>query len=110
MEFKDALRWALYYRILSFVSFLIGFGIIAIGILIGLGETISIITSTAPLTEPDVIERALQAANFPLTVVFVFIGLVVWRVGKAVAFYKTQTEAVKNEVQEESDSSTDGGH
>lgn len=90
MEAKRAVRWAAYYRGIATLSFIVGMGIAAYGFSTGLGETLDILINNYPAQQ----DEAQAAANVPLAVGSIVVGLLVWQVGKSVAFYWTLASAV----------------
>lgn len=103
---RTTVRLALYYRALATGSFLIGGAIAAVGLWLGLGDALAVLTQA--FLQEDLQSRVLEAANLPLTVVPVAVGVTVWQVGKATAFYWTFTRALEAGT-ELVDSGTDGG-
>lgn len=89
------LRLAVYYRAVATASFLVGATIASLGVWLGLGDAIAVFLGS--FLQGDAMSRTMAAANLPLTVLFVAVGVVVWQVGKAAAFYWTFTEALHSE-------------
>jgi len=90
MEAKRAVRWAAYYRGIATLSFVVGIGIAAYGFSAGLGEAIDILINNYPAQQAE----AEAAANVPLALGAIVVGVLVWQVGKSAAFYWTLTSAV----------------
>jgi len=95
-------RYAVYYRAVATVSFIIGMGIALAGVWLGLGDAVSVALDS--FLQEGVMGRAMDAANLPLTLGLVVVGVLVWQVGKTAAFYWTFTAALT-----ESDARPAGG-
>lgn len=93
-----ALRLAIYCRALATVAFLLGGGIAAVALWAGLGDAVGVLTSG--LFEEGVVNRAAAAANVPVAVGGTVVGVLVWQVGSAAAFYWTFTRALDSETAE----------
>lgn len=89
-----ALRLAVYYRGLATASFLVGGSIAAAGLWLGLREAALVFLRS--FLQEDVVARTLAAADLPVTVAGVVVGVTVWQVGKSAAFYWTFSEAVED--------------
>ena len=96
MDAKRTLRWAGYYFALSTASALVGFAIIALGATLGLSAAYGMYLDGASFG--SVLGTAAPG------LVVALIGIVIWRVGTAAAFYKTLTGAVDDEMGERFDS------
>lgn len=96
MDAKRTLRWAGYYFALSTAAAIVGFAIVAVGAALGLATAYGMILDGASYSS------ILGTAAPGLAVAL--IGIVVWRVGTAAAFYKTMTGAVNDEMGEQFDS------
>jgi hypothetical protein len=95
-------RYAVYYRAVATVSFLVGMGIALAGVWLGLGEAVAVALDS--FLQEGVMGRAMDAANLPLTLALVAVGVLVWQVGKTAAFYWTFSAALA-----EGDASPTGG-
>lgn len=96
MDAKRTLRWAGYYFVLSTTAALVGFAIVGIGVALGLT------TAYGMYTDGAATGAILRTAAPGLVVAL--LGVVVWRVGTAAAFYKTLTGAVDDELGQRFDS------
>lgn len=96
MNYKQSLRWAGYYLALSTASLVLGIAFIAAGIVIGLADGYVLYRAGA---SPD----ALLTTAVPGLALAV-LGLIVWRLGAALAFHKTVSGAVEEELSEQFDS------
>lgn len=88
MNYTEAAKWALLYRGIATVSFLVGFGIVLLGLVVGLGGAL-----TALASDPTGAGDALSQASPLVTLAFVAVGLVVWHLGKAFALFLTLPRA-----------------
>ena len=96
MDGTQALRWSLYYRLLASLSFVIGLGIAVAGLWIGVGNSIESLLVD--------LEGGVEQPNSPaLAGVGVVVGVLVWQVGKATAFYKTIVGATQSELEDDLD-------
>lgn len=100
MEAKQTFKLVGYYRLLSWLSFGVGIGLVALGVFLGLGETFRIVANDFPAE----FDAAVAAANPVPTVVLAVLGIVVWQVGKSIALTKTMERAIDVETE-----STDDG-
>lgn len=89
---STVLRYALYYRAVATVSFLVGMGIALAGVWLGLGDAVAVALDS--FLQEGVMGRATDAANLPLTLGLGVVGVLVWQVGKTAAFYWTFTAAL----------------
>ena len=96
MDAKRTLRWASYYFVLSTAAALVGFAIVGVGLLLGLTTAYGMYVDGASF-------GAIAGTAAPGLVVSL-LGIVVWRIGTAAAFYKTLTGAVDDEMGERFDS------
>ena len=96
MDTTRALRWGGYYTALATLGAVLGLAIVAAGAALGIGEALSMYFDGAGTT------AVLTTAAPGLIVAAV--GLLVWRLIAAVAFYKTVTGAVDEEMRERFDS------
>lgn len=96
MDATQAFRWSLYYRLLASLSFLLGLAIIVGTLWIGAGNMlVSLITDFG---------GGIESPNYPIvSVIGFFLGILVWQVGKATAFYKTLVDATQTELQDDLD-------
>ncbi|MFB6103722.1 MAG: hypothetical protein ABEJ57_01370 [Halobacteriaceae archaeon] len=91
MDSKRAARWAGVYFLLTVVATVVGVAVIAGGTALGVQELYETYDRTGDLSRSalmDAIPGLLVAA----------IGIAIWRFGKAIAFYKTLTGAVAEEL------------
>lgn len=91
MDSKRATRWAGLYFLATTVATVIGLAIVAGGTFLGVQELIDTYEQTG-----DISRSALVDAAPGLFVAA--IGVVVWRLGKAIAFYKLLTGAIAEEL------------
>lgn len=84
---RTALRLAVYYRALASVAFLLGGAIALVGLWVGLGEAVILLLSG--MGGADALSDAFETANLPLAIGFFVVGVLVWQVGRAAAFYWT---------------------
>lgn len=96
MDAKRTLRWAVYYFALSTAAALVGFAIVAVGATMGLMSAYGMYLDGAST-------GAILGTAAPGLVVAA-VGVVVWRIGSAAAFYWTLTGAVDDELGERFDS------
>lgn len=92
MDASNSLRWAVYYVALAGVATMVGFGIVGIGFMLGLGAAVSQLASGAAV-------GSVLGTAAPGLVVAI-LGILVWAVGSAAAFFKVVTEAVDEQMQE----------
>jgi len=91
MDAKRATRWAGVYFLLTTVATVVGFAVIAGGTVLGVQELYETYDQTGDLSQSALVDAApglLVAA----------IGIAIWRLGKAIAFYKTVTGAVAEDL------------
>lgn len=91
MSLKQTLRWAAVYRALSAVAFLVGFGLVALGFAVGL------VFDPGALAAGD-LGGAISGESPIAGLLVALLGLVVWRVGKALALYYTLSGAVEERM------------
>lgn len=91
MNVTAALRWTLYYRLIAWVSALVGLGFVYLGYFLSIGG--------APLD----LGMAIQGAKSPMFLGPALLGFLVWQVGKTAAYYKTLTEATDQQLSERFD-------
>lgn len=87
MNVTEALKWTLYYRVLTTVFLLLGVTLLAAGLVLGLGG----LTVNALMRDPA---AALGGASLLTTLVLAALGIVVWQLGKSYAFVKTMDNVV----------------
>jgi len=104
METTSSLRWALYYRILTLASFLVGVGIAAVGLWVGLYDFVAHVAGLSDAYAST--DDALAASRPLIGTALVVLGGVIWQVGKTAAFYKTLTEATESQVADQFDTET----
>lgn len=92
MDAKRSFVWAGKYFALTTVFALVGLGFVAGGVAVGFlnAETTTVFQVSVP------VPTTASAPGFLL----VLLGVLVWRFGKAWAFFKTVTEATEEEVGE----------
>ena len=109
MKLATSLRWALYYRGLALLSFLVGAAIALAGVWVGLYEVVAYLLSISSAMEfasASTLSGAVDAARPIPGIALVLLGLFVWQVGKTAAFYKTLTEATESEMADRFDTQT----
>ncbi|SNZ13357.1 hypothetical protein SAMN06269185_2135 [Natronoarchaeum philippinense] len=109
MKLATSLRWALYYRGLALLSFLVGAAIALAGVWVGLYEVVAYLLSISSAMEfasASTLSGAVGAARPIPGAALVLLGLFVWQVGKTAAFYKTLTEATESEMADRFDTQT----
>lgn len=101
MNGTDAFRWALYYRLLASVSFVLGIAVAAVGVWLGAGDFLD----TLLFGEADaLLSGEIDSPNSPvIAAIGVVVGVLVWQVGKAAALHKTLTEATQAELADDLD-------
>jgi hypothetical protein len=90
MEWKRALRWSAEYLVLTSVSAALGLGLIAAGLATGGFEALDAVADSGRLAD------ALDAGVGWLALTLV--GLLVWRLGTALALHRTLTGAVEERL------------
>jgi hypothetical protein len=90
MDAKRAFRWSGYYFALTTIATVVGLALVGAGALVGGKAGFDAYQAGAAAT------AALRTAAPGLALALV--GVVVWRLGKAVAFYKTLTGAMEDEL------------
>lgn len=96
MDAKRTLRWAGYYFLLSTAATLVGLAIVGLGVTLGLSSAYGMYLNGA--------SYGTVASTAAPGLVVVLLGVVVWRIGTAAAFYKTMTGAVDDQLGERFDS------
>lgn len=96
MDTTRSLRWAGYYVAVSTLAALVGLAFVGIGVTVGLSSAVSMYIEGAGM------DAVLGTAAPGIAVVL--LGLLVWKLIAAVAFYKTMTGAVDEEMRERFDS------
>lgn len=97
MSVKQTLRWALVYRALSAVAFVVGFGVFAVGLALALEF------DPIAFFEGD-LAGAFDGESPLVGGLVALVGLVVWRVGTAAALYYTLSGAVEERMSRRFDS------
>jgi hypothetical protein len=90
MDTKQTFKLVGYYRLLSWLSFGVGMALVALGVYLGLGETISILLADFPAE----FDAAIAAASPVITVALSVLGIVVWQLGKSIALTRTMARAI----------------
>lgn len=96
MDASSSLRWAVYYVALAGVATIVGFGLVGIGFALGIGAALGQMVNEGA-TFGAVLGTAAPG------IVVAFLGILVWAVGSAAAFFKVVTEAVDEQMQERFD-------
>lgn len=96
MNFTRALKWAFYYKTLSWIAAALGLGLFAVGWVVGLGGLLAAYQSGD-------ITSALSVGTIVPPLILTLLGFVVWQLGKTVAFYRTLTSAIEGEMAERFD-------
>lgn len=91
MDYSDALRRTAYYKGVGWLSALVGIGFVLAGYRLSLGGL--------PLSRA----AAIEGAKSPAFAALALLGFVVWQLGSTVAFYKSMTEAVDEQMAERFD-------
>ncbi len=104
MRLTTSLRWALYYRGLALLSFLVGAAVAAAGVWIGLYDVLVALLDLA--SGGGNISDALASSRPILGGALVVLGFAVWQLGKTAAFYKTLTQATESEMADRFDTQT----
>jgi len=104
MQLTTSLRWALYYRGLALVSFLVGAAVAGAGVWIGLYDVLVAVLDLASGsgTASDALASSRPLAGGALVV----LGFAIWQLGKTAAFYKTLTQATESEMADRFDTQT----
>ncbi|MFC4549036.1 MULTISPECIES: hypothetical protein [Halorussus] len=95
MDASSSLRWAVYFVALAGVATLLGAGFLGVGVVLGLGAAYDQLASGAGL--------GTAAATAAPGLVVVFLGVLLWAVGVAAAFFKVVTEATEAQMRERFD-------
>jgi hypothetical protein len=91
MKTGRVLKLAAYYRLLATVSFVVGFGIVAAGAVLGLGPMLQHMLENAPQDFGESLSRAQPVLFVALTAV----GLSVWQFGKSFALVRVISSAIE---------------
>ena len=95
MNPKDALKWAAMYRFGAFGAFIVGIGLVGVGVLLGFGDALELL-----LEDPLNPEPALEEANPIIAGFFTILGLLVWQLGSAAIFYYTLVTATQRSTED----------
>ncbi|HKJ59976.1 MAG TPA: hypothetical protein VKA37_12155 [Halobacteriales archaeon] len=90
MDAKRAFRWSGYYFGLTVVAAVVGFALVAVGAALGIYAGYEVYATGSSVS------AALSTAA--PGIVAAFVGIAIWRFGKAWAFYKTLTGAMDDEL------------
>ncbi|WP_158057850.1 hypothetical protein [Halorussus halophilus] len=93
MDASSSLRWAVYYVALAGVATIVGGGFVVVGMMLGLGAAVNQL-----LYEGAGFGTVLGTAAPGLVVAL--LGVFVWAVGSAAAFFTVVAEAVDEQMQE----------
>ncbi len=104
MQLTTSLRWALYYRGLALVSFLVGAAVAAAGVWIGLYDVLVAVLDLA--SGGGTVSDALASSRPIAGGALVVLGFAIWQLGKTAAFYKTLTQATESEMADRFDTQT----
>lgn len=104
MQLTTSLRWALYYRGLALLSFLVGAAVAAAGVWIGLYDVLVALVDVA--AGGGDLGDAMASSRPIVGGALIVLGFAVWQVGKTAAFYKTLTEATESEMADRFDTQT----
>lgn len=96
MDKKQSLRWAGYYLALSTLSAVVGL------VFVGAAVVLSLDVAYLMYRESGLTMAVLETAAPGLASVVV--GFLLWKLGKAAAFYKTMTGAVDEQMETQFDS------
>lgn len=94
MDAKQTLKYALRHLVLSTLAAIVGLGIVAGGVVLGFGDSITIVVNEAPQNWGDAVAAA-QPVTFG---VMAGIGILVWQFGKAWAQVSTASVAARVEA------------
>lgn len=97
MNFKRALKWAVHYKVLSWIAAALGLGLFAAGWVVGFGALFAAYQSGD-------IASALSVGTVLAPLVLTALGFLVWQLGKTMAFYRTLSTAIETEMAERFDS------
>lgn len=104
MQLTTSLRWALYYRGLALLSFLVGAAVAAAGVWIGLYDVLVALLGLA--SGGGNVSDALASSRPIAGAALVVLGFAIWQLGKTAAFYKTLTQATESEMADRFDTQT----
>ncbi|GAA0660765.1 hypothetical protein [Natronoarchaeum mannanilyticum] len=104
MRLTTSLRWALYYRGLALLSFLVGAAVAAAGVWIGLYDVLVAVLDLA--SGGGSVSDALASSRPIAGGALVVLGFAIWQLGKTAAFYKTLTQATESEMADRFDTQT----
>ena len=96
MDASRSLRWAVYFVALAGVATLLGVGLIGAGVALGVGSAYGQLADGAALGS--------VAGSAAPGLAVALLGVLVWVVGTAAAFFKIVTEAVEEQMRERFDS------
>ncbi|SEW02223.1 hypothetical protein [Natrinema salifodinae] len=99
MDLRNPLRWTLVYRAIAVGALGLGLALVAVGLLVGFGSSI-----TALLADPLNPGPALERADPTITVAFTVLGVVVWQLGKTYALFVTLPRATGRAAAQQLDS------
>lgn len=94
MRLADSLKWALYDRILAWLSFLVGALFIVGGLFVGAGNTLADVAA-GNLFSPA------RPDNVAITAVGVITGIIIWQLGRATARHHAVVAATEEQITEE---------
>ena len=95
MDASSSLRWAVYFVALAGVATLLGAGLLGAGVVLGLLAAYDQLAGGAAL--------GTVAATAAPGLAVALLGVLVWTVGVAAAFFKVVTEAVEAQMRERFD-------
>lgn len=104
MQLTTSLRWALYYRGLALLSFLVGAVVAGAGVWIGLYDVLVAVLDLA--SGGGSLSDALASSRPLAGGALVMLGFAIWQIGKTAAFYKTLTQATESEMADRFDTQT----
>jgi len=104
MRLTTSLRWALYYRGLALLSFVVGAAVAAAGVWIGLYDVLVALLDLA--SGGGNVSDALASSRPIVGGALVVLGFAIWQLGKTAAFYKTLTQATESEMADRFDTQT----
>lgn len=91
MDSKRVTRWAGLYFLLTTLAAVVGFAVIVGGTFLGIQEVYETYDRTGDLSRSALVDAAPG-------LIVAGIGIVIWRFGKAIAFYKTITGAIAEDL------------
>jgi len=104
MRLTTSLRWALYYRGLALLSFVVGAAVAAVGVWIGLYDVLVALLDLA--SGGGNVSDALASSRPIVGGALLVLGFAIWQLGKTAAFYKTLTQATESEMADRFDTQT----